>query len=396
MIISKLKNTVKILTLGLFLAALAFWGNLAYLANRNQSACLPISQSASSQTNSVLESKFQSVLDQYSESHNQVGLQSTIVFPDGGIWNGVSGLAQHNKQCVMTLDHQLYIGSITKTFTAALVMQQIQIGTLQLNDTIDQWLSHPHGNEITIQMLLQHTSGLPNYTEDFSFLLAYFGYPDKQWQPEELFAVIQEKPLKFEPGSQHLYSNTNFIALGMILEKTTGKAYSELLQNAIAEMGLTHIYYPGFSGNLAFANGYDETIFNLGKRNLTAFRTSFVSGAFSAGGVSGSSQDIAFFFHTLFNNQWLSDEIVAQMMSTISAPDEDVPLQKGYGLGVRNLVIDGEELYGHTGTIPGYSGIAMHNPQYEFTIVVLSNVSTIEQTIIFSELQNLLIQNLHK
>ena len=396
MIISKLKNTVKILTLGLFLAALAFWGNLAYLANRNQSACLPISQSASSQTNSVLESKFQSVLDQYSESHNQVGLQSTIVFPDGGIWNGVSGLAQHNKQCVMTLDHQLYIGSITKTFTAALVMQQIQIGTLQLNDTIDQWLSHPHGNEITIQMLLQHRSGVPNYTEDFSFLLAYFGYPDKQWQPEELFAVIQEKPLKFEPGSQHLYSNTNFIALGMILEKTTGKAYSELLQNAIAEMGLTHIYYPGFSGNLAFANGYDETIFNLGKRNLTAFRTSFVSGAFSAGGVSGSSQDIAFFFHTLFNNQWLSDEIVAQMMSTISAPDEDVPLQKGYGLGVRNLVIDGEELYGHTGTIPGYSGIAMHNPQYEFTIVVLSNVSTIEQTIIFSELQNLLIQNLHK
>ena len=139
---------------------------------------------------------------------------------------------------------------------------------------------------------------------------------------------------------------------------------------------------------------YDETIFKLGKRNLTAFRTSLESGAFSAGALSGSALDVARFFHTLFSKEWLADETVTLMMDTINAPDEDLPLQIGYGLGVRNFLIDGESLYGHSGTIPGYSGIALHNPTHGYTIVVLSNVSTIDQMAIYGDLQKIILSYL--
>ena len=390
-----LKKPALIFLSTLLIAVIGFVIYLKCLALANDTSCIFAPEI---QFTSELEiaDQLQSVLDQYSQAHGNVGLQVTVILPDGAQWSGVSGYANDAKACPLTLDHHLYIGSITKTFTAALVMQQIEIGTLNLDETIADWISHPAVNRITVKMLLNHTSGLPSYTEDTFFLLAYFGRPQKQWTPGELFTFVQDKPLKFEPGSRHKYSNTNFLVLGMILEQVTGKKYGELLEETAAEIGLERIYYPGFLQNLPLANGYDETIFNLGKRNLTAFRLSMVSGGFSAGGIATSSDKTAIFFHTLFGKEWLSAETVEQMMNTIDAPDEDVPLQKGYGLGVRNLIINGETLYGHTGTIPGYSGIAMHNPKYGFTVVILSNVSTIEQTTIFADLQNVMIQYLER
>ncbi len=132
---------------------------------------------------------------------------------------------------------------------------------------------------------------------------------------------------------------------------------------------------------------------NMGKRNMTGARTAFESYAFAAGGISGSAQANAMFFHGLFTGKWLAPDTVAQMIDTTEAPDENIPLQVGYGLGVSNMVIDGESVYGHTGIVPGFSGIAMHNLERGFTIVVLSNVSTIEKTNLFAELQAVVMQS---
>ena len=389
----KLKKIIFAVLLAPVVAALAFWGYVAYLTSANDTACL--SEIPKPVTSDLeFSARLQAVLEEYSKDHNNVGLQATLILPNGRVWDGVSGYANDAQQCPLTFDHQLYVGSVTKTFTSALVMKQVEEGSIRLNDSMGKWISNPNADEITIEMLLRHTSGLPSYTEDAAFLLAYFGRPQKQWQPDELFPVIQDKPLKFEPGSRHEYSNTNFLALGIILEKATGKSYGDLLQSAVTEMGLERVYYPAFSPNLTLASSYDETIFNFGKRNLTGFRASLESGAYSAGGIAASSHDAAFFFHKLFRAEWLAEETVARMMDIMGASDEDVPLQKGYGLGVRNLIIDGESLYGHTGTIPGNSGIAMRNPSKGYTIVVLSNVSTIKQTDIFANLQKIILESL--
>jgi D-alanyl-D-alanine carboxypeptidase len=389
---SKILKTLAVLAVVLVAPVIGGWAYLAYHTAKNDNACLPNEQ-APVESDLETAASLQAVLDQYSQAHDHAGLQAAIIFPDGDHWHGVSGYANHAKACPLTLVHNLELASITKTFTAALVMEQVEAGRLRLDDPIETWIAHPDGDRITVEMLLRHTSGLPNYTDLASMNLGMFSRVKNPWQPNELLDAVIDQPLKFEPGSRYEYSNTNYVSLGIILEKASGKPYGELLQDAAAKMGLERLYFLAGSQEIPFANGYDETMFNLGKLNMTAFRTVLESYAFTAGGIAGSAQDNAAFFHALFTGEWLAADTVAQLIDTIDAPDEDIPLQTGYGLGVRSLAIDGESVYGHTGSVPGYSGIAMHNLERGFTIVVLSNVSTIEQTNLFAELQAILMQS---
>ena len=104
-----------------------------------------------------------------------------------------------------------------------------------------------------------------------------------------------------------------------------------------------------------------------------------------------TSEDVALFIHALSADQIVSASTLAHMTTFVEPPDIDVPQQTGYGLGQRNLLIDGEGPTGHTGSIPGYSGIVMHKLTEGYTIAVLSNVSVIHQTEVLAELQNAVV-----
>ncbi len=230
-------------------------------------------------------------------------------------------------------------------------------------------------------MLLNHTSGIPSYTEDTGFLLRYLALPRKGWRPAELTEVLEGESLLFSPGTRHEYSNSNYLLLGVILESVTGSSYSALLSDLMEdELNLFRTHYLDYPDDVPLANGYDMSIFHLGRRNLSGFRSSLETGAFSAGGVVSTSADTARFVHSLFTGKILSDAGLSQMLTFIDTSDPDVPSQTGYGLGVRRLEIGGSTWIGHTGTIPGYSGIAVHNRDRRLTVVVLSNLSIIDQT----------------
>lgn len=98
----------------------------------------------------------------------------------------------------------------------------------------------------------------------------------------------------------------------------------------------------------------------------------------------------------MFTGAVLGDEVLAEMRTFVDAPDEDVPEQRGYGLWVRHLRLDGEDVFGHTGTIPGYSSIAMHHENPQYTIAVLSNVSTIDQPAVYSARQAVLLEGAYR
>ena len=384
--------TLGVLALILVTAIIGIWAYLAYFNAKFDQSCLS-NEPAFVESDLAIAASLQDVLDQYSQTHDYVGLQAAVVFPDGSQWLGVSGYANHAEECPLTLAHNMELASITKTFTGALVMEQVEAGTIRLDDPMDTWIAHPEGDRITVEMLLRHTSGLPNYTEKGSMNMLTLFRANNLWQPQELLEAVMDQPLNFVPGSRHEYSNTNYVALGIILETVSGKPYADLLQDAAAKMGLERLYFLAGSQEMRFANGYEEDLFNMGRHNMTGGRAALESYAFAAGGISGSAQANAAFFHALFTGEWLAPETVAQMIATIDAPDEDVMLQAGYGLGVRNLIIDGESVYGHTGSVPGFSGIAMHNLDRGFTIVILSNLYQIEQTDLFAELQSVVMQS---
>lgn len=371
-------------------------GRTIYLSTRHDRTDLGTSSVSSSRTagaraDTMPSGRLLSALQRYSSERSDVGLQATAVLGDGTRWHGVTGNADHGDEVPLSFNSHLYIGSVTKIFTAALVLRQLEHGSITLSDTIDEWFDLEYTGDVTVRMLLNHTSGIPSYTEDAWFVTQYFGRATKQWTSGELVDVIRGKPLNFDPGTEHEYSNTNFVLLGLLLEQETGRDYQELLRALVrGELEYDRTYYLDYPANAPIANGYDESIFGLGRRNLTGLRTSLESGGYAAGGILSTAPDVAGFVRSVFTGDVLDDVSLAEMRTTVDAPDEDVPEQRGYGLGMRHLRIDGADVFGHTGTIPGYSAIAMYHEDPQYTIAVLSNVSTIDQTSVFSSLQAVL------
>lgn len=335
-------------------------------------------------------------LNQYSAKRSDVGLQACVIFEDGTQWRGVAGNADHDDGVPLSFAHHLYVGSVTKFYTATLVLDQVQQGALSLSDPIDEWVDLEYASDVTVRMLLNHTSGVPSYTTDAWFLARYLGLPARTWEPSDLLDVIRGSELQFEPGARHEYSNSNYVLLGVILEAVTGQSYGSLVRRTVREQaGFDRTYYRDYPDDARIANAYDDSIFKLGRRNLTGFRESLETGAYAAGGILSTAPDVAGFVRAVFAGEILDEETLAEMQTFVDAPDEDVPTQRGYGLGVRHLVIDGQQLVGHTGTIPGYSAIAMYHDDPEYTIAVLSNRSTIDQTHVFSRLQQVVLSGFY-
>lgn len=379
----------------LVILPLAIWFvTVTLLAKHNDKACREMATPDFMYSQSE-HGILQSVLDNYSLNNHNVGLQATVIFPDNTIWSGVSGYASRDEKCSLTYTHHLYIGSITKLYTASLVMKQVDEKTLSLDDTLDKWFIFSYADQISVKMLLNHTSGIPSYTDYPSFTVQLFALPWKNWRTNEIVDYFKNRPLKFSPGSQYEYSNSNYLLLGIILEKTSGKSYQTLLQEGItSKLVLSDTFYNEIPEDLLIANGYDKDILHLGVRNLTGFRTSLTSGSTTAGRILSTSYDVATFTHALLHGNILTNNSLSQMKIFIDAPDEEVPERKGYGLGTRYLIINDEDLIGHTGTLPGYSGIAMHNENKNYTIVILSNLSNINQEKLLEEIQQVVLDEL--
>lgn len=336
----------------------------------------------------------QQVLESYSLKVGGAGLQATIIYPDGTHWQGTSGFANIEQKCPMTRIHHLYIGSMTKLYTATLIMKQVEVDTISLDDTLDKWVSIHYANQISVKMLLGQRSGIPDYAWDPWFDFRYIFLPGKNWSNDELLDVLRGKPLHFEPGTKYEYSNSNYLMLGIVLEQVTGRSYAELLKELIVDpLNLQDTSYQE-SSNWSIANGYDVSLLHIGKRNVTGLRKSIVSGASSAGGILSNSYEMACFIQALFTGRIVKEPSLSIMRNFKQTIDEDIPEQTGYGLGIRRLTIGGEQLMGHTGTILGYSSIGMYNPAENYTIVILSNLSTIDQTHLLEELQTIVLQRL--
>jgi len=364
---------------------LGWISRVQFEARRGDTSCQ--ANSGIQMMNNIERPAMQAILDRYSQAHQGVGLQATVIYPDGSIWTGVSGYANLEKKCLLTPQHLLGLGSISKLFTATLVLDQVEKGSLSLDTDAETWFPWLHRQSVTVRMLLNHTSGIPNYTAKPAYLFRALAFPGKDWEPEELANLVESQSLLFLPGSRHEYSNSNYILLGLILEEITGSAYPDLLDEILLNpLELEDTYAIQSPATCAMANAYDESLLHLGRRNVTGFRRSLMSSAYSAGGLMSTSSDVAFMVKNLFEGHLISQALVEQMTRLVSAADEHVPSQVGYGLGVRSLEISSETWVGHTGSIPGYSGIAMYNPERDLTIVILANRSIVAQEQLLDEL----------
>ncbi len=310
------------------------------------------------------------------------GLSVAILWPDGTAWTIVSGLADLASGRPVTPATPFAVASVTKTFTAALVLRLVADGRLGLDDPVGSWLPElalPRG--VTVRMLLDHTSGLGDPFLEGPVDRALLADRTAVWTADRFLAALP-KP-RFPPGKGWAYSNANYVVLGLLVERVTGRPYAALLRSTFFEpLGLsTAIVQPSPVGAVAPAHGYrlDRTTGGLRRTDLSAGSsavpfTSVVTAAGAAGNVALAAVDLARWGAALYGGGILPPELVAEMVGDAvrTAPFEPrVP----YGLGVQVIEIAGQPTYGHSGRFLGARAALRYLPQSGIAIAVLSNQS---------------------
>jgi len=175
-----------------------------------------------------LAQKLQTALDSAVNEFMVPGAVMVVRSPNGATWTGTSGLANLEDETPMSPDMHLRIASVTKTYTATVILQLVDEGLLRLNGTIEETLPDidvVKGDEITIRQLLEMRSGLGDYSKNETWDELATSDPLRVWSPSELIGYSNWT--QFEPGERFDYNNANYILLGMIIEKVTGRTYQE-------------------------------------------------------------------------------------------------------------------------------------------------------------------------
>ncbi|MER6375463.1 serine hydrolase domain-containing protein, partial [Streptomyces mirabilis] len=281
----------------------------------------------------------------------------------GAVWRGSSGKSRLNGRQAAPVDGRFRAGSVTKTFTATVVLQLVGEGRLRLSDTAERWLPGlvpaPGGDKITVRELLQHASGLPEYTDG---LLDGDAPHDRfrTWTPAELVRRAvkdgdRNRPLLFPPGTDHHYSNTDYIVLGMIIEKVTGRSYrTEIDQRIIRPLALRDTRLPGSSPFLTgpHSHGYEPVEKEDGTLVPVDYTTVNMSIAGAAGEIISTTADLDHFFRTLLSGGLLRPAELHEMTADTSGD--------GWGLGLEMATLPCGTIVGHGGGTPGYRTISFH------------------------------------
>jgi D-alanyl-D-alanine carboxypeptidase len=263
------------------------------------------------------------------------------------------------------------VASITKTFVSTVVLKLVSEGRLSLDDPVERWLPKlaPNGGSITIRELLDHTSGLFDYTDDATFANALISNPGRVWSPRELLPFAFSHPPLFGPGTNWAYSNTNYVLLGLVIEALTGRGVGqELADRVFNPLSLGATTFPtGTSVDGRFSHGY-ATVPGTGTLLDVALILS-PSYGYAAGQIVSNAADVTTFFAALLGGRLLP---TAQLnaMKTGSATNGT------YGLGLRMTSTRCGRAFGHDGDFPGYRNIVWATANGRRVAVVMVNIDT--------------------
>ncbi|BDZ48867.1 serine hydrolase [Frondihabitans sucicola] len=242
-------------------------------------------------------------------------------------------------------------------FTSVVILQLVQEGKVSLDQPVDRYLpgllrgTGIDGRKITVRQLLQHKSGLPNYTLTFGTDL--FAIRNTYLSPRDLIDRALSMPADFAPGSRFEYSNTNYAVAGLLADRVTGRPIGELISDRIIDrLHLKHTTFPAPGDSRIHgphARGYNNT--TTGK--LEDITVSDPSWAWAAGEIVASPSDLNRFMKALLGGRLLDPAELTQMKTTV--PYDDVWANAGYGLGLARYPLScGRAIWGHGGDIPGY------------------------------------------
>ncbi|MFJ9428371.1 serine hydrolase domain-containing protein [Streptomyces sp. NPDC101490] len=308
-----------------------------------------------------LDRAVQDVMKQTGVPGVTVGLSA----PGKGTYIRSFGVA--DKETRQPMDPGLYmrIGSETKTFTVTALLELVDQGKVKLDDTISRYVDGvPNGDRITLRNLASMRSGLFNYSADDGFYKAFTTDPDRPFTPQELLDYSFKHPVKFQPGAEFDYCNTNLILLGLVVEKAGGMPLNEFIQkNVLDPAGLRHTVFPM---DAAFpsphAHGYTNQTASGKLEDATDWNPSW---GWAAGAMISDLQDLRTWARVVATGTLLSPATQAERLHTYPTGVAGA----GYGLGIFDI----QGWIGHNGSLPGYQSLTIYLPESRATLVVLLN-----------------------
>ncbi|MEP4889700.1 MAG: serine hydrolase domain-containing protein [Aliiglaciecola sp.] len=277
----------------------------------------------------------------------------------------------------LNVDDIFQIGSVTKTFTAAAILKLSEKNRLSLQDTLGKFIPdiNPEYKDLTLDSVLSHTSGLPDYLGDPSVSRVY----NKYARLDEVIDNISKQPVISEPGQKYSYSNLGYILLGKVIEVSSGTSYEKFMLNTFfkpLKMDNTFVITKGTS--LDNVKGYTssrnepQTYLSPDEFTERPWKVDR-SWIYSAGAIASNLEDM-----NRWNNALKSGEVVSkssyQLMSTRAKLENNDSVHYGYGLDI--YPISGLESYSHQGMVPGFFAWNVYFPSEDLTAIAFTNIDT--------------------
>ena len=339
-----------------------------------------------------LQSRVEAYLREWHAQSSVPGVSVGIVLKDGTALTAVAGVADRATKAPLRPDGLMLAGSTGKTFFAAVALQLIESGHLDLDAPISKYLGDrpwfarlPNAAAITVRHLMTHTSGLVRYEMNPKFTADLRAQPDKAWSPDEEVAYLLDTPPPFAAGQGWDYSDTNYIVLGMIMEKITGtKAYDEIRARFLTPLKLIGVV-PQISREIPkLVSGYAGPNDPLGLPDEMMVSGRLVINPqfeWAGGGFATSGGDLARWGHALYAAAGGPVTSVMRNLMVNAAVPARLGPQVSYGLAVivRPTTPVGP-VWGHSGFFPGYQSELVHAVERGITVAVQINTSAPRST----------------
>jgi D-alanyl-D-alanine carboxypeptidase len=301
------------------------------------------------------------------------GAPGALALVDDGLSRreAVSGFAVLRGRVPLHARDRFRVGSITKTFVAVVVLQLVAERRLKLGDTLERWLPGvvPDGARITVRELLGHTSGLADYAADPAFVRRTVAQPHRRWTPRELLRVALAAGPVARPGARFAYASTNYVLLGLIVERAAGTSLERQLRRRIfTPLGLRDTSFaPGPKISGRFAHGYAPTEYDgiVGSLATSRDRKAVsASWAWAAGAIVSTAPDLSRFFGAVLRGRLLPPRLLELMRPAPGAR---------YGLGLAAFRTPCGRAIGHTGALLGTVSAVWSSRDGRRRVVAMSN-----------------------
>ncbi|MFC1640378.1 serine hydrolase domain-containing protein, partial [Gemmatimonadota bacterium] len=315
----------------------------------------------------------QNLLDRYVLE----GIPGVVLFvrTPVGLWNGAAGYAKIETAEPMLPTHRHHAASVTKMYTATAVMILAEDGVIDLDARISQYLPDtitsriPNGAEATVRHLINHRSGIPEFSGDLAYDLDFLSDPLGSYPPERLLSYLDGQSTWFRPGESFFYSNANYYLLALILDQVVDGGHADVVSERILRpLGLDATYYknePGYPRPPGLVNSYEDLAGDGRLMNVTDIAIHNAGEFFGNAGLIATSADFAAFVEALLNGQVVSPESLSAMQEWTESAR--------YGLGLNFIETPYGPGIGHSGGDFGVMSQVRFFPDIDATLVLLMN-----------------------